>query len=89
MNGYYPDKSLIFAGVDSIGIEHFYPDGEYQVESINYELVNAKTDYEFRLSGISSLKTYSYNLTFDTSDTLGATKKSVLVHKNGNTYTIK
>jgi len=52
MVGYYPDKRVLFAGPDSIGIEQFYPDGEYKVDSRNYELFDTKTEYEFKISGI-------------------------------------
>lgn len=89
MIGYYPDKRVVFAGPDSIGIEHFYPDGEYKIDSRNYELFDTPTEYEFKISGINNLKTYEFNLTFETTDTLRTIKKSVLVNKNRNTYTIK
>lgn len=89
MVGYYPDKKVYFSGHDSIGVEPFYPDGEYQIDIRNYETFDIQTDYEFKISGISSLKSYQFSLTFDNNDTLRTIKKSIFVTKNNGTYTIR
>ncbi len=89
MVGYYPDERVVFAGADSIGIEYFYPNGDYRIDSKNYGLFDTSTEYEFKISGTNNLKSYTFNMVFNNSDTLRTIKKSVVINKYRNTYTIK
>lgn len=84
---YDPQGVLIYAGQDSLAIFHSLMDGQYVCEVFTYKQVD-KTDYKIEVQGLNDKAIHTFTNSFSKSDTVGFKKRSLLILKNKERYTV-
>jgi VCBS repeat-containing protein len=84
---YDPDGVLLYHGQDSAAILNYLPDGQFVCEVFTKGQVD-KTDYKIEVQGLNDKTIHTFRNSLSKSDPVGFKKRSLLVTKNKERYTV-